>query len=225
MKKPRGRTFCRLYGAILIGAQALISASITPVSSCTIDGAPAACTTGNPDIAETLVLANTGLGTNFLSIEINASAGAGFHGNSSATASIEVDFIATTEGPVRFGFITYTFGVDSDAGFGGGAMASGSISGIGSCNSPPLCVKSGSLEPFQLGVPFEIKLMAFAAGNPPMPSGGSANAKMELQFFESDPSGNLIPVNVVEAPVPEPGTFGLGLLASAGLLWIRRLRR
>lgn len=226
MKRPRGRTFCRLYGAILIGAQALISASLTPVSSCTIDGAAAACMPGDPNRAQTTFIYNDGLGTDFLSIVVAASAGSGADPDTSGTASITLNFLATTEGPVRPGFVEYLIVADGDGSSAGASYGSKvSVSGIGNCSAPFTCVDSGTI-PFQLGIPFEIRMSAAAGGTfAGFQSGAASDSTIELRFYELDSSGSQIPVNILGPIItPEPNSTAAMLVSALGLIWLRRRR-
>lgn len=228
MKRPTGRTFFRLYGTILIAAQAIFSASLTPVSDCTIDGAPVACMPGDPNRAQTLFMYNDGLGTDFLSIVVNASAGSGPDFGTSGTASIALNFLATTAGPARTGFVEYLIFADGDGSFGASYSSKVSVSGIGDCSAPFTCVDSGTI-PFQLGIPFEIKMSAAAGGTfdpfVGFPTGGSSNSTIELRFYELDSNGSRIPVNILGPIItPEPNSTAAMLVSALGLIWLRRRR-
>jgi hypothetical protein len=218
-------------------ASTLTEPAPAPVIStaCTVAGQPVDCMGetgaiyGTESVTASGAISVLGLNTaNGLNIEAEADATAGAIGpgptiltlGSSAIAAVNLDFFAATDGPERQGFATFILHSDGDHGANGGSVQSSFISGLGSCQVV-LCTQSGSLVPFELGVPFEIGLSIAAYGQKQdyqhVYDGGSSDAIVRLQLFDA----NGTPVVIVNAPgpsVPEPGSWILAALGLSGLL-------
>jgi hypothetical protein len=132
--------------------------------------------------------------------------------SSEASASVDSEITAISSGPPREGVIELSTSGTGDT-IAGGAAATGQVGPYGDVfPAPPLI---DALQPFELGVPFQIDLSAEAGADGVYPLGlGDAGASVTLSFslFESD---GVTPVTF--ASVPEPGTIVLcmlGLVAS-----------
>jgi len=131
-------------------------------------------------------------------------------GKGAASAGVNLDFLAITDGPVRQGFVTYFMGGDSEQ--AGEIM---SIEGLGllqNCNTVG-CRQSGTLVPFTLGQAFEISAAITSAGSAQSYSGGGGDIKITMQLFELDGT----PVTISAAPEPSTwllAAFGLTLLGT-----------
>ncbi len=194
-------------------------------SNCTVNGVPVPCGTGAGLGASVFVNA-IDLGTTGIDVAAGADALVDSASSiTSANASVTVDFFATTAGPVRQGFISYSVTGDGDGspGYGGGD-GSASIVGVASCQGssgpPGVCLIQHTGVPFLLGVPFEIIATANAfGGNSPVLGGGTGYGEVRVSLF--DMSGN--PVKII-APVPEPSHLGITALALMGAAVLFRKR-
>jgi hypothetical protein len=222
-------------------ASTLTEPAPAPVIStaCTVGGQPVDCmgmagaVYGTEKVDASGAISILGLNTsNGLNIDANAEAAAGtilpgptiLTLGSSAIAAVNLDFFAVTDGPERQGFATFVVYSDGDHGADGGSFESSFISGLASCQVV-LCHQSGSLVPFELGVPFEIGLSVAAYGQKQdyqhVYDGGSSDAIVRLQLFDA----NGTPVVIVNAPgpsVPEPGAWILTALGLSGMLALIR---
>lgn len=144
---------------------------------------------------------------------------------SSATASVVLGFLGSTDGLARPGLATYSIYTDQEHGGGSGATASAFIEGLGSCPFAA-CVSQGTLVPFELGVEFGIGLSVLANGGSGQHIfvGGGGLVQMHLQLFETDGT----PVTIFDPPtdsIPEPGAFALAAIGLVAVSVFRRLRR
>jgi hypothetical protein len=205
----------------MLSGNLLPGATLTPISSCTIDGSPAPCSDTSDDFVSTPFIFS-GFGGNILQLSLRAEARTGESGSpSSASAEAELIFDAYTTGPIRPGFASFevvTFGNKTKDGSG---SASASIEGLVSCDTPPDCGQKGSGE-FTLGVPFQIRMFVHADGkfDPLNPGVGLGTSFINLTL--SDPDGP----DPIILPVPEPNQFGPALAAAlAGIFGTVRARR
>jgi len=206
----------RWLSLVILGlaATSLHGSPVTAVVStvCTLNGASVNCPS-NDGIARagaTTSFSVLGLGTDTgLIVNADASAEAGMLGqvqeSASALAVITLDFFAATEGPVRSGLATFSLIADGDHGPNGGASSQSFVAGLGTCTYP-VCSTHGTLVPFQLGVPFEVRIFASGSGGPgihPL-DGGDGFGSISLRLFELSGA----PVTIV-GPVPEPASMFL----------------
>src|SRR5262245_11910103 len=104
MNQPISQLYAwRVFGflaMVVLSSQLLSGATLTPVTSCTMDGSPAPCSTTSSDFVSTPFIFS-GFGGNFLQLSLRAEARTGASG-SPATASAEAELIfdAYTTGPV-----------------------------------------------------------------------------------------------------------------------------
>jgi len=211
---------------IALGVDTLLADALTPftTTSCMQNGTAVPCPFGfpPPPTGNGVGYDILALGTPGIDVIMAANAETDSEsGLNSASASISMDFFATTAGPVRAGSMTYGLHTDGDAGAGGTFGSFASISGVDSC-SGMICNKSATI-PFTLGVPFEIMMSASGSGavggfgGPD--TGGGGSSEVIINLF--DTSG--APVTIL-APIPEPTHLGLAAAAlfGAGILLRRR---
>ena len=205
----------------LLSCPILHAATLSPATSCTLDGIPAACSSNSSDLVSTPFLFS-GFGTNTIQLSLRAEARSGDSGTpSTATAEAELIFDAYTSGPVRPGFASFevvTFGNKTADGEGKSAA---SVQGLVSCDTPPGCGQNQVSVPFTLGVPFQIRMFAHADAkfNPLNPGAGLGTSFIKLTL--SDPQG-LDPIIQV---VPEPSQFGSVLGVTLVGIFALRARR
>jgi len=143
------------------------------------------------------------------------------------TVSASVAAVGITFGPVRQGFLevlTIDGGVNGL--IGGGVSQDLASVDVYSFSCGILCGPPGIIQPFMLGVPFDIMASANAST-----AGFGSGAGIDLHFslFEYNPGvpgiTNPGPGNAVivydEATLPEPSTWLLCGLGLAGLYWRR----
>ena len=225
--------FWLLLVPVVLSADAIVVP--TPVIStiCTVADAPVACTSFSPFYGSESVSTFTrvsilGLGTaDGLFIDAFGSAEAGSIDpessgiGSSALTTISLDFLGFTEGPVRPGFASFLILTDHDRGVYGSSGTSAAIAGLGNCGLQ--CEETGTMVPFELGVPFEISLNLFASGGtgPHVLSGGLAETIITLRLFDG---AEAVAIFDPPQPVPEPATWGLVAAGILACLFLRRQR-
>jgi hypothetical protein len=222
----------KIIGFLIIAAlsgQTILGASLTAVTSCTVDGLPVACSPGNPNSASALFFASPDIGGPDLGLTVAASAAAGLLGNTTGFVSIDLTFYAKGAGPVRPGLAKISVGTDGDGTLGGatGGSAHASVADLISCTLAGPCFEFGDF-PLMLGVPFQIKLQASAfAEDFGEAVGFSTSSSIQLSLFEFAQDGSLRSVNILgPVVVPEPNQFGPALLAAlAGIVWRVQARR
>jgi len=220
------KTLALLFLAVPAFASTLTDPVPDISTACTVGGVSVTCGSagkpmiyGSENVGADTSFSMTGLGTNTgITIIATAAATAGTTvsgvfcswgnvqfrcGDSSAGATVSLDFLASTDGPQRLGIATYLVATDTEK---GGAYDS--IGGLGSCQFAD-CDSHGILVPFQLGVPFEIilSLHSGSGGSFPTPlTGAGSFGEIQLQLFEADGS----PVAIFDPPgpisVPDPST-------------------
>lgn len=211
------KTLALLFLVVPIFASTVTDPVPVISTACTVGGVSVTCGSaglpmiyGSENVGADTSFSMTGLGTNTrITIIATAATTAGtvvsgvfctwgslqFRcGDSSAGATVSLDFLASTDGPQRLGLATYLVATDKEKG-----GASDSISGLGSCQLAD-CVSHGILVPFQLGVPFEVSL-SLISHTPPFPTsltGAGSFAEIQLQLFEADGT----PVAIFDPPAP-----------------------
>jgi len=188
------KTLALLFLAVPAFASTLTDPVPDISTACTVGGVSVTCGSagkpmiyGSENVGADTSFSMTGLGTNTgITIIATAAATAGTTvsgvfcswgnvqfrcGDSSAGATVSLDFLASTDGPQRLGIATYLVATDTEK---GGAYDS--IGGLGSCQFAD-CVSHGILVPFQLGVPFEVilSLHSGSGGSFPTPLTGAGS--------------------------------------------------
>lgn len=148
------------------------------------------------------------------------------------SGSVTIDETGMTDGPVRAGFIEFSYGptgtASSGAASAAGSFSVGAVTGTvpGEVGVPlPL---DGQFEPFTLGEEFDItSSVSFLVPATPLDQYGSAEVDFSFSLFEAVTLGNGstfagAAVTIEDPPtVPEPGTIWTVALALA-LLAARR---
>jgi hypothetical protein len=201
------------------------------ITACTIQGVSVPCPTNanTSSTNATTIFSATGLDTD-AGIEISAFANAFDTGlpdiSHSSFAFITFDVFAYTAGPIRPGLATFLVSTDRDNGPDGFASATSSISGLSTiCSLSPSiglgCHEVGTLVPFTLGIPFELRVSASGGSsleNHSVEGGGDGGSLLQLQLFELSGA----PVTITA--LPEPGVWVLTGTGLVGLFWGNRSR-
>jgi len=205
---------------------------------CTVENAPVVCgggtsgaTYGTERVGTDATISITGLNADAgLDIIATTQAVAGTSMfvireslGSSATASVVLGFLGSTDGLARPGLATYSIYTDQEHGGGSGATASAFIDGLGSCPFAG-CISQGTFVPFELGVEFGVGLSVLANGGSGQHIfvGSGGLVQMHLQLFETDGT----PVAIFDPPgpsIPEPGAFALAAIGLAFFVFSRFL--
>jgi len=202
----------------------------TITTTCKIGGDPVTCGTfSNPNrfgmfywVGADATAGMSGLDTAAgISINVHAEATSS-RTNSTGPASADalglLDFFASTDGAERQGLATFKIVNEGDHGAFAGALAIGSVAGLGSCTFTD-CYANGTLVPFELGVAFEVIASVHAQSCCEPDTFAGAYTSIQLQLFELDGT----PVTIFDA-VPEPASWilaGIGILALVGHLSAR----
>ena len=203
----------------------IITGQVTPVitATCTINGVSSNSPCDPYDVLFAVSMDNGSLRFDSgVQTWIGGPAGT----TASESLSLSLDLMATTDGPVRDGFITYVTvnfaNGDGPSEGATGESASVSIAGLDTCTYLSECQIGGVMVPFKLGVPFEINLNVAISTDTStckesgrcaywpdgfVMAGGDVYAGMELQLFEA---------HGASFDVPEPSgwtLFAIGLAA------------
>lgn len=220
---------CFAFGCVQSFAAAIMVPEPKVTTECEVAGQSVGCgyNDGSTKAMTRTSATISGFGANHIFLNLDAYAEAGtwnFNAqrtSSSALALINLDFLASTDGPQRPGLMTYSLVADGDHGAGGGASATAYVEGLAACQYPA-CHNAGTLVPFTLGTVFSISMFARGFGGSGVHAldGGEGYTYISLSLF--DVFGN--PVNIYDpVAIPEPST-GLLVLAVLALLAAARTK-